>query len=92
MALYKANTMKPIEIDMKTKTKKILAEEIGEWQTDEVFQSGDSFFVATRNGGTRGEHQIGNRFPDYLSAPTEVSRDRALAECARMGVDEVDID
>ena len=65
---------------MKTKTKHILAEDEGEFSTSEVFQSGDSFFVAKRNGGSRGSHQVNNRFPDYLDGPTQVTRDQALAE------------
>jgi len=77
---------------MKIKTKNILAEDEGEYSTAEVFQAGKSFFKGTRNGGDRGSHSVNSRFPDYLDGPHEITRDQALAECARLGVDEVDID
>jgi hypothetical protein len=76
----------------KVKTKKILAELEGEFSTEEVFQAGASFFKATRNGGERGAHQVNNKCPDYLDAPVQITRDEALAEAARLGCDEVEID
>ena len=76
---------------MKTKTRTILASEEGEFSTVEISYSGGKFFRAVANGGERGSHQVNNRFPSYLEDPAEISKGEALAACAAMGVEEVEI-
>lgn len=77
------------------KTRRILASEETEWTTRMVWQSGDSFFYAEQNGGSRGAYQpkdqVNGDWGFYHEGPTEISHDKALALCAEMGVEDVEI-
>lgn len=80
---------------MKVKTQHILARDEGEFSTRIVFQSGQSFFYGVQNGGYNGAHQpsdqVHGSWDFWHEGPTEITRDEALAKCAAMGVEEVDI-
>ena len=77
------------------KTRQILAEEESEWTTKMVWKSGNSYFVAVQNGGYNGSHQprdqVNGDWGFYHEGPTKISQDEALALCAAMGVEEVNI-
>jgi hypothetical protein len=70
---------------------RVLYQEEGEFSTSQVLRIGPKYFIAVRNGGERGSHQVNNRFPSYLEGPDEVSQEDALAECIRLGADRDDI-
>ena len=79
---------------MKVKTHKILAEKADEYKTTVVFKSGYLYFYGTKNGGSKGAFQPSNNSENWdfwHDGPHEISECRALAKCAELGVDEVEL-
>ena len=78
------------------KTKKVIAENEGEFSTEQVFIAGGKYFYIEENGGSRGAHNRmcgDGRWRDYPVVPAhEISLAEALAYAAEWGYDDVDID
>jgi len=71
---------------------KRLAENQGEWSTDVVLQIGEKFILRHENGGERGSHQRGNRFPELLEPDEPLTPEEAAAKCLEFGADEAVIE
>ena len=80
---------------MKIKTKRVIAENQGEFSTEQVYVSGSAFFYIEENGGERGSHDrmcgdgVWRDHP--VQGPREITRDEALSLAAQWGYEDVEL-
>lgn len=67
---------------------KRLAEDEGEFRTDVVLQIGSKYILRHENGGSRGSHQLNNRFPALLDDDEPLTPEEAAAKCLEFGADD----
>jgi len=67
---------------------KRLAENEDEFCTDVVLQVGAKYVLRHENGGSRGSHQMNNRFPELLDEDEELTAEEAALKCAEFGADD----
>lgn len=79
---------------MKTKTHHVLAKRVNQYTTDVVYQCGPYFYFGKKNGGREGAFQPNSpndSWEFWHEGPDEIDQERALAKCAELGVDEVEL-